>query len=242
MAQEVVGSSPITHPNYSKEFQVFMPETLFFYLTELIMKPLHILSLTLLATILLCSCSANRLLSSWQDESLGQASMGTVLVIGVAKHDETKRRIYEDTFVDSLQAVGTKAVASYTLSKTPIAPTEAALREAIQKSDAQTVLITHMVSSKEKDFFQPSSRIIGTNSYSNYSLFSYYPYIFGSVSAPGNYISTTKVILETSLYDIETEKLIWTARTESIDPVMTRKYYQQLIDLFLDDLAGKEIL
>ncbi len=207
------------------------------------MKYVHLLFLILVSTILLSSCSASRLLSSWNDNSLGKkVTIDPILVIGVAKHDETKRRIYEDTFVDSLQAVGTKAMASYTLSKSQIAPTETALREVIRKSSARTVLITHMVSSNEKGFLQPSSRIMGTNSYSNYRLFRYYPYIYGSVSAPSSYISTTKVILETSLYDIETEKLIWTARTESIDPVMTRKYYQQLIDIFLDDLTDKKIL
>jgi len=206
------------------------------------MKTLYLFFLIPVATIFLSSCSANKLLSSWKDESLEQNSISPVLVIGVAKHDETKRRIYEDTFVDSFKSAGTKAMASYTLSQAPIKPDETALREIIKKAEAKTILITHMVSSQEKDFFQPSSRVIGTNSYSNHGLYNYYPHIYNSVSSSGNYISTTKVLLETSLYDVKTEKLIWTARTESIDPVMTRKYYQQLIDLFLKDLADQNIL
>ncbi|MBL4902734.1 MAG: hypothetical protein JKY62_08780 [Desulfocapsa sp.] len=206
------------------------------------MKTLYLFFLISVATIFLSSCSASKLLSSWKDESLEQGSISPVLVIGVVKHDETKRRIYEDTFVDSFKSAGTNAMASYTLSKAPIEPHKTALREIIKKAEAKTILITHMVSSQEKDFFQPSSRIIGTNSYSNQSLFSYYPFIYNSVSSSGSYISTTKVLLETSLYDVKTEKLIWTARTESIDPVMTRKYYQQLIDLFLQDLADQKIL
>ncbi|HID03769.1 MAG TPA: hypothetical protein EYP18_11270 [Desulfobacterales bacterium] len=114
------------------------------------------------------------------------------------------------------------------------------MREIIKKTNAKTILITHLISDTEKDFYIPSSLIIGTNSYDR--LYSYFPFVHSPVASSGSYVSTNKVILETSLYDIETEKLIWTARTESIDPVMTRKYYQQLIDLFLKDLSKKKLL
>jgi len=196
--------------------------------------------LILLTSVLLSSCSTNKLLSSWNNESFEQSSIAPVLVIGVTKNDETKRRIYEDTFVDSLNSAQTKAIASYTFSKQSIQPSEKALREAIKKTKAKTILITHLVSDTEKDFYVPSSLVIGTNSYNG--LYSYYPLVYNSVSTSGSFVSTTKVVLETNLYDVETEKLIWTARTESIDPVMTRKYYQQLIDLFLNDLSDKNLL
>lgn len=194
----------------------------------------------LLFSTILSSCSTNRLLSSWNDPSYGESSIATVLIVGIAK-DETKRRIYEDTFVDSLTQINTKSVASYTASKQSIEPSEEALRNVIKKTGAKTVLITHMVSANEKEFYQPSNRIIGTNSYST-GLYRYYPFIFNSVYSSGSHVSTTKVVLETNLYDVETEKLIWTARSQSIDPVMTRKYYQQLIDLFLNDLTINNLL
>jgi hypothetical protein len=204
------------------------------------MKNLFPYLLIFLTSILLGSCSTNRLLSSWNDESYEQSSIAPILVLGVTKNNETKRRIYEDTFVDSLNSAQTMAIASYTLNKQSIEPTEEALRAVIKKTKAKTILITHLVSGTEKAFFVPSSVLIGTNSYDR--LYSYYPFIHNSVASSGSFVSTSKVILETSLYDVETEKLIWTARTESIDPVMTRKYYQQLIDLFLNDLSSKKML
>ena len=204
------------------------------------MKNLSQYFIIFLTGILLSGCSTNRLLSSWNDETYEQSSIAPILVLGVTKNNETKRRIYEDTFVDSLNGVQTKAIASYTLNKHPIEPTEKALRAVIKKTKAKTILITHLVSDTEKAFFVPSPVIIGTNSYDR--LYSYFPFIHNSVASSGSFVSTSKVILETSLYDVKTEKLIWTARTESIDPVMTRKYYQQLIDLFLQDLSSKNML
>jgi len=204
------------------------------------MKYIQTVALFLLCS-LLSSCSASRLLSSWNDSSFGESSIATVLIVGIAR-DETKRRIYEDTFVDGLSLANTKSVPSYTASKQSIEPSEKALREVVKKTGVKTVLITHVVSENEKEFYQPSNIMHGTNNYSTPGLYRYYPFIYNSVFSSDSYTSTTKVVLETNLYDVKTDKLIWTARSESIDPVMTRKYYQQLIDLFLDDLATKNLL
>lgn len=191
---------------------------------------------------LLSSCSTSRLLTSWENEAQQDYVINQVLVIGIAKN-ETKRRIYEDTFTDSLVDSGIKAIASYTASQQPIEPDEKQLREVIRKTNADSVLITHLVTASEKNSYQPHSRIIGTNSY-NYGrgLYGYYPMIYNSVYQSGSYVTKTKVVLETSLYDVKTEERIWTSQTESIDPVMTRKYYQQLINLFLDDLKDKKLI
>ena len=194
-----------------------------------------------LCLLLLSSCSSSKLLSTWESETAVQFNTSKVLVIGVAR-DETKRRIYEDTFTDSLLTMKVDAVASYTASKAAIEPTEEHLRAIIKQSGCDSVLITHMVGASEKDFYQPHNVIVGTNTLGNYGLYGYYPFIYRSVYSGGSYVSTTKVVLETTLYDVISEKRVWSARSESIDPVMTRKYYQQLIDLFLSDLEKKTVL
>jgi len=202
--------------------------------------------ITLIVSLSLCllflsSCSSSKLLSTWESETSVQFNTSKVLVIGVAR-DETKRRIYEDTFTDSLLAMKVDAVASYTASKTAIEPTEEHLRAIVKKSGCDSVLLTHTVGASEKDFYQPNSVIVGSNSLGSRGMYGYYPFIYRSVYSGGSYVSTTKVVLETILYDVITEKRVWSARSESIDPVMTRKYYQQLIDLFLRDLEKKKIL
>ena len=195
----------------------------------------------LLTLLVLSSCSASRLLSTWQSKNIEQFTTESILIIGIAK-DETKRRIYEDTFSDSFQATGVKAVPSYTVSKQPISPKENILRDIVAKSGCDSVLITHIVGATEKEFYQRHTMIVGTNSVSNYGLYGYYPFIYNSVYSGGSYVSTTRVILETSLYDVQTEQRIWSARSESIDPVMTKKYYQELIDLFISDLQRNQIV
>lgn len=197
-------------------------------------------SVLLLSLFILSACSPSRLLSSWKSDSLQEYTLDHVLVVGVAK-DETKRRIYENTFTDSLVNSGIHAVASYSASPQAIKPDKKHLREVVQKTAAQSVLITHVVSENGAEFYQPTNVIVRTNNFHT-GLYGYYPHLFNHVVHSGSYVNTTKVVLETSLYDVQTEARIWSARTESIDPVMTRKYYQQLIDLFLSDLEKKNLL
>ena len=205
------------------------------------MNYLHHSLLFILLGTLLVSCSSSRLLSTWQSDNSSQFKPSTMLIMGIAR-DETKRRIYEDTFSDTFQTLGMKAVPSYTISKQPIEPVEKTLREIVARSGCDSVLITHIVGASETDFYQRDSVIVGTNNLGDFGLYGYYPFIYNSIHGGGSYISTTRVVLESSLYDVQTEERIWSARSESIDPVMTRKYYQKLIDLFISDMKKKEIV
>lgn len=205
------------------------------------MRYIYILASLLIFNIFLTSCSANRLLFSWTDETLNQYHLEKLLVVGVAK-DETKRRIYEDTFVSSLTEINVPAVPSYAVCKQAIEPNAESLREVIGKTGTSAVLITHLVGINEEDYYHPPQRINSVDTHFSHGLYGYYPAIYHSVYMPGNYSGNTKVILETNLYDVQTEKLIWSARSESIDPVMTRKYYQELINLFLTDLEKQKII
>ncbi len=214
------------------------------------MKNLSLCILIPLCSFLLSSCSANKLTSSWKNDSLRQYRLDTVLVVGVAQN-ETKRRIYEDTFVSSLTEAGVVAIPSYTVGKQSFEPTKKALQEMLIKSHATAVLITHKIGRDEIDAYQRNAVLIGSNnyygatgagSYYGNTLYGYFPLIWNSVGASGSYYEKITVMLETNLYDVKTEQLLWSARSESTDPVMTRKYYQKLINLFLNDLKKDNLL
>ncbi len=202
------------------------------------MKRLPTLFLLVVSSILLNSCSANTLLYSWHEGSLEQYRLQKVLVVGVAQ-DETKRRIYEDTFVSSLTEKGIQATPSYTASNKVIEPGRSALQEVIDKTGTRLVMITHLVGRNEGETFYHSQNISPQHDHFSHDLYTYYPATYHAIYTSDRSSGITQVILETNLYDVRTGMLIWSARSRSIDPVMTRKYYQDLIELFLDDLKAK---
>ncbi len=205
------------------------------------MKTIFILFSYLVISILFTGCSSTQLLSSWSDKSAKNIPIEPVLIIGVANNNPTIRNIYEDTFVNSFAKAKIRAIPSHTISKKPIEPNEQSLREIINKADATTVLITHIFNSQENNAFIPSSYVVGSNSYSPGRLYSYYPFVRSSVSDLGSYVTKTTIILESNLYDVKTENLIWSARTKSIDPIMTKKYYQEITDILTNDLTSKHL-
>ena len=89
----------------------------------------------------LTGCSSTKLRDSWRDPDFRGETLRNVLVIGVAR-SQGHRRIFEDGFAQALQAKGTRSMASY-----PLLPEEGAIpvesiKEAIDRTSADAVLVT----------------------------------------------------------------------------------------------------
>jgi hypothetical protein len=48
--------------------------------------------------------------------------------------------------------------------------------------------------------------------------------------------------LETNLYDVATEKLIWSSQVEAIDPTMTKVDFEEIVNLLIEGLRQKNLL
>lgn len=197
------------------------------------------LSLLLLLTT---SCGTTSLTATWHDESYGgEKVLGDVLVIGITK-DDTIRRLYEDGFVEKLASENIRAIASYTLSQPDIKPDKEAIMAAVEESGAKAILVTRYLGTDTKDHYRPPQRatVYADPYYSRYHR--YYPMAYREVYSPGYTVSVTTVSLEANLYDVETEKLVWSVRSESINPKMTKKYVDELVTIFTKDLVKNNLM
>ena len=201
-----------------------------------------VMTLALLSLALLSSCASTRLTASWYDDSYQQKKiMNDVLVIAVSK-EETVRRLYEDSFAGELASKDVRAIPSYSLSQPDIQPEEAAIQAAIKEAGAHSVLITRHLGTDTKQHYRPPERytVFADPYYGRMS--GYYPMAYREVYSPGYNVTVTTVALETNLYDVETGNLVWSARSESVDPKMTKKYIDELVDIFVNDLKSKGLL
>lgn len=201
-------------------------------------------SLLLIFTVLLLSsCASTKLTNSWYDtEYSGKNLLQDVLIIGISK-DETVRRLFEDRFVAILDQAGIDAIQSYSLKASDIQPTRAAVEEAVKEADAKFVLITRHLSTDTTEHYRPPERVtVYADPY--YSrVYRYYPMAYREVYyTPGYSYEVTTVSMESNLYDASTEKLVWSAQSQSVDPKMTQKYIDVLIDVFTKDMKEKGLL
>ncbi len=202
---------------------------------------LYLLFLYLAVAILLSSCASTSLTNAWHDQSYsGTNSLDDVLVIAVTE-EETSRRLYEDGFVAKLAESGVRVIPSYSLQVSDIEPTKQAVQTAVAMAKARFVLITRHLTTDKKQHYSPPQPLYVDPYYS--SVYRYYPMAYREVRySPGYTYTITTVSIESNLYDAQTEKLIWSAQSKSVDPKMSKSYFDGLVNVFAKDLQDKKLL
>ncbi len=202
---------------------------------------LYLLFLYLAVAILLSSCASTSLTNAWHDQSYsGTNSLDDVLVIAVTE-EETSRRLYEDGFVAKLAESGVRVIPSYSLQVSDIEPTKQAVQTAVAMAKARFVLITRHLTTDKKQHYSPPQPLYVDPYYS--SVYRYYPMAYREVRySPGYTYTVTTVSIESNLYDAQTEKLIWSAQSKSVDPKMSKSYFDGLVNVFAKDLQDKKLL
>lgn len=202
---------------------------------------LYLLFLYLTVAILLSSCASTSLTNAWHDQSYsGTNSLDDVLVIAVTE-EETSRRLYEDGFVAKLAESGVRGVPSYSLQISDIEPTKQAVQTAVAMANARFVLITRHLTTDKKQHYSPPQPLYVDPYYSR--VHRYYPMAYREVRySPGYTYTVTMVSIESNLYDARTEKLIWSAQSKSVDPKMSKSYFDGLVNVFARDLQDKKLL
>jgi hypothetical protein len=188
--------------------------------------------------VLIVACSGTKLTHTWVDEAHRGKSVSNILVIGVTyKEKEEVRRSFEDRFVTQLNAAGIKSISS---GDAISIPTDLELKKdeilkAVHKFNNDAVIITHLIGKEEKDVYTRSDR--GSRGY-----YSYYGWAYGHAHRPGYSSTKTTVRLATNLYDVKTEKLIWSGKSETFSPDSVNQLIDDVINVVIKDLQKNSLL
>lgn len=141
------------------------------------------------------------------DENYDGRQYGRILVIGAAEKI-TFRNLFEGELVNQLRKKGVDAVPSYEILPYNYMLTREAVISAVEKYDIDSVLITSLVERDKKTIYYS---LQGTNPYT------YYNGLYDAIRRPGKTASYDVDILylKTNLYDVQTEKLVWSMISES---------------------------
>lgn len=204
--------------------------------------PLVTKAITFLATVfLLFSCANTKITQQWTDPD-NKKVYKDLLIIGIAE-SEQNRRIYETQFIQSLREHGVEAVASYTLLKSTEKINRNTVTNAIKGLDIDGVIVTHLVSDKEESVYRPGT-VVNSGGYGGYGrgMYGYNNYVNSYVATPGYYQSVQTYVLETNLFDVETEKLIWSARSRTFAPDSVDELIVDLVELIVTNLEEKNLI
>jgi len=198
-------------------------------------------ALIFLTTILLTACANTKISQSWVDPE-NKRVYDDLLIIGVS-NSEQNRRAFESNFVESLQAYGAEAQASYKLIKSSEKIDRDTVTKSIKGLDVDGVIITHVVGVDEETVYRPSMDYMPMYGGGYYGgMYSYYPHVNTYVTSPGYYTTHSTYTLESNLYDVETEELVWSARSQSFAPESVQEVIVDLTKLLIDDLDDKHLI
>jgi hypothetical protein len=197
--------------------------------------------LVISAVFFLFSCTNTKLSQSWAEPD-NKKSYSDFLIIGIGESQQT-RRAYESYFVEELRVNGAEAEASYKLIKSSEKIERETVQKAIKGLEIDGVIMTHMVAVNEETSYRQGTGYASAG-YGRHGrgMYSHYPRVNSYVHSPGYYTTHKTYSLETSLYDIETEEMVWTARSNTFSPESVDEVIVDMTKLLIKDLKDKNLI
>jgi hypothetical protein len=195
----------------------------------------------LITTLFLAGCANTKISQSWVEPD-NKKVYKDLLIIGIAESVQN-RRAYESYFVEALAEDGIEAVASYKLMKSDEDIERDTVARAIKGLGIDGVIVTHMVAVDEETVYRPSmdyQPMYGGGYYGG--MYSYYPHVNTYVTRPGYYTTHETYTIETNLYDVKSEELVWSARSRTFSPESVDEVIVDMTKLLIGDLEDKKLI
>jgi hypothetical protein len=183
-----------------------------------------------------CSRTGTQLTQKHVEDAYKGKPVSDILVIAITGN-EHNRRSFEKRFVAQLKSVGVDAVSSEEAIPMPadLELKKEVILEAVNQYENDAVIITHLIGKEEKDVYTRSGSRRG-------GFYGFYRSRFSYAHGPGYSRTSTAVQLETNLYDVKTEKLIWSVKSKSWSKGAKGQIVTDVIKAVINDLQNNKLI
>jgi hypothetical protein len=182
------------------------------------------LAATVVATALLSA--APKFTSAWKSPDAASVTFaGKKVAALVIAQDDSLRVSGEESLVRELTARGLQSVATYRIAPKEELQSADRARVWFEKANVEGVVAMRPVSKDKRTTYTPGTWM---NPY--YSTFwGYYGYGWGSMYIPGSVDHDTIVVVETTIYSIPRNQLLWAAVSETKNPKTLQRFVEDLV-------------
>jgi len=195
-----------------------------------------IIALLVIGTLFSCS-PATKIEKSWVEPgaTVAKSPDNKVMIIAMVK-DETSRRVIEDELAKRIKAT---SVASYRFLSTDMikAASEEALNNMVTKEKFTHILLMRLADIEKETSYVPGTT---TGYYGGYGR--YYGYGAAMYSTPGYYTTDKNYFIETTLYSVNPNKLLWTGTTKTVNPSKVEKAVNQIADVVVAKMKEDKLI
>jgi hypothetical protein len=192
-----------------------------------------------LIAFLLTGCSQTKITSIWVDQEYQGGVINDVFVVGVSRNGNL-RRIFEDEFVSKFKQRGIKAISSYNVIAGKDLRDEKILASKVKESGSDTILLTRVLEIRKDTEYTLPNYGYSPPSYYHDGWHGYYTeaYLVG----PGHAVKYETAMLESNLYDLRIDKLIWSARSDAPVGGNVGKHIKEFANSIINQLADAKLI
>ena len=160
----------------------------------------------------LAGCGNTKITDSWKDASIEPKPAGKIVVVGLID-DSVTRSVFEDTFAKVLRDRGNDATAAHTFTNAGPNTNPDSLVAKLRTAGYQVALTARSLGEEMIETQTLGSAYSMPQSY--YQWGTYYSMSYGAVMSTSYYERSEKVIIESNLFDLSSERLLWAARSKT---------------------------
>lgn len=190
--------------------------------------------LSTLCMVFMTSCATVRLTSVWNDEANKRHPKNILVIAAVS--DPEEKRLLEQEFVRQLKARGVDAVAGFSVFAGGMLLGKGTLAEKIEDQGADAILISSVKELQAVTIHIPEASYAPLSYYGTW-----YDYYSAAHIRPGYAIQGAYAALETNLYDARTDRLIWTAASQTYANSFGQKWKESYVATIIKKLASQNV-
>ena len=198
-----------------------------------------ILRILAVSALFLSGCSQTKVTSAWVDPEYQGDGIDNVFVVGVSK-DGGLRRLFEDEFVTLFKQKGVNATSSYRLVPDEKLRDEENLDLTVRELGSDTILMTRLIDIRKDTQYIPPDYVYAPPSHYYGGWHGYYNRAY--MVSPGYTVEYETAVLETNLYDLKTDKLIWSARSDAPTDGKVGKHIKDFARSIINQLAEAKLI
>jgi hypothetical protein len=181
------------------------------------------------AALAVAGCATTTFNSTWKNPEAQAVTLdGQKVVALVVSKNESSRRGAEEALARELNKLGVQGVPAYTLLPTEQVRDKEQAKAAFEKAGAQGVVVMRVIG-QEKELTSTPGGWYGAPGYGSFwGGGGYWGYGWGAVYDPGYLRTDTIVSVETLVYSLKHDKLVWAGRSETTNPSKADDFVREL--------------
>jgi hypothetical protein len=202
-------------------------------------------SVVLLLVIICIACSTSKITSTWKAENVNTTAYSKLMVLALTNEVERSLQTnMENHLVSDLKNLGYNAVSSLREygPKAFDKLDEPAALDKLKNSGVDAVLTIVLLDKSRERSYVPGHIFYSPYGYYYNRFWGYRTTLYHRIYEPGYYVTDTKYFWESNLYDMGTQKLIYSVQTQSFDPSNTETLGHEYGQLIVNRMQQEGVL